>query len=66
MSIEIREYGECSCGTPVLRIINSDLPTCRVDGIRYAYPDSAESGWCIFRCKICSGVIEETWTKTTD
>ena len=64
MSIEIRECGECSCGTPVLKIINSEIPTCQVDGIRYSYPDEAESGWCIFRCKVCGEVIDEVWTES--
>lgn len=52
--------GNCSCGEPVLKTFDSPI-TPRIDGIRYHYP-SDNHGWCIFRCRKCKNVIEETFT----
>ena len=60
--METKKLGKCSaCDTPVLKIINSDMPTCRIDGVRFTYPGTEEKGWCVFRCKECHSVIETTW-----
>lgn len=58
---EVRLDGACACGTRVVLIQNSHLPTCRSDGVRYIYPNRPDTGWCIFRCKVCKEVISETW-----
>lgn len=62
MKEEVRIYGACSCGRPVVKVINSRVPTCRVDGTRYAYPETIDKDrWCIFRCRSCEQPIDETF-----
>ena len=59
---QTRIYGLCAtCGTAVDRLEHSIVPTCRADGARYVYPDEADKGWCIFRCRKCSSVIDDSW-----
>ncbi len=64
---ESRESGQCrKCGTAVVLVKNSVAKTCRMDGNRYIYPDRPDmtnSGYCIFRCRGCQKVIDETWEK---
>lgn len=57
---ETRVDGQCKCGESVVKILNSEYPTCRTDGARFVYPDRNDN-WCIFRCRGCSVVIDETW-----
>lgn len=62
MANEERISGECSfCGEPVTLVRNSVARTCRRDGNRYIYTDRQDSGWCIFRCRECSSLIDENW-----
>jgi len=65
MADEERIAGECGkCGEAVTLVRNSIAKTCRADGNRYIYPDREDmqhAGWCIFRCRGCSEVIETTW-----
>lgn len=56
-----KTHGNCSCGELVTRVENDPLST-RYDLVRYTYPGAHEqTGWNIFRCKSCNGVIDETW-----
>ena len=59
---EERVSGECGrCGEAVTLVRNSVASTCRSDGNRYIYPDREDmqhAGWCIFRCRGCSDVID--------
>jgi len=58
---ETRIHGQCKCGRKVIKILNSEVPTCRVDGIRYVYSSEPRSEWCIFRCRDCSSVINDSF-----
>lgn len=49
----------CNCGQKVLVEANSNR-TCRTDRKRIYYPDEADIGACIFRCKRCHEPISET------
>jgi len=62
MSRELRLPGQCECGRPVVRVLNSDVPTFRRDGVRYAYPETIDAERVgIFLCQDCGKPIDQTW-----
>ena len=62
---ERRISGTCKCGRPIVKILNSDLPTMWVNGDRYIYSDRPHDRGCIFRCDNCSSVIDEVFREAT-
>ena len=59
---QVRRAGECkTCGTAVDKLEHSAAATCMADGTRFVYPDEQDKGWCIFRCRKCSDVIDYSW-----
>lgn len=60
----MRINGNCKCGRAIVKVLNSDVGTCRTDGTRYAYPETIDKDrWCIFRCKGCGAVIDENFVE---
>jgi hypothetical protein len=51
--------GQCTCGEKVNKVINSNC-TSMSNGNRYYYPED-NSAWCIFRCRNCEKLIDETF-----
>jgi hypothetical protein len=50
--------GECSCGAPCDKVIDSNR-SCRRDRVRFS--NDSTTAWNVFRCHRCGSVIEETW-----
>jgi hypothetical protein len=60
---ESRIAGNCSCGRPVIKVLNSAVPTMWRDGTRYAYPESIDTDTgCIFRCRTCLQPIADNFS----
>lgn len=58
----MKTHGKClKCGTPVIKLKGPGISSPRADNIRFVYADNPDSLWCIFRCKECSSVIDETF-----
>ena len=51
--------GNCSCGEPINKVLNSDC-TNRTNGDRFYYPNET-SAWGIFRCKKCLEPIDSSF-----
>lgn len=61
---EIRVNGACTCGRPIVKILNSQRPTLMKDGSRFIDPSEPDKGWCLIRCEWCNSFIPTTWIPT--
>lgn len=52
-------HGQCKCGEPVDKVLGSDVTIYR-NKVRFCYP-LENSPACIFRCRKCLRLIEETF-----
>lgn len=58
---EERVMGQCSCGTRVVKVLNSNRRCASASGVAYVYPDQTEDSR-IFRCRNCHSLIESSWS----
>jgi hypothetical protein len=55
--------GKCQCGELVTKWTNHENSP-RADKTAYKPTNDEKSKWFIFRCRVCSALITESWTKT--
>lgn len=57
-----RIQGMCTwCGRRVTKVVDGDG-----DGVRFVDSGVEDTGWCLFRCSVCLGLIRDTWIAGTD